>query len=69
MAKEYGREGSVIHEAYCMPSEHKQNVDSINAKMGYHDLSDLANTKSYPSQMGRERKNIQLDPKMPSKRY
>lgn len=64
-----GSEGAVEHEAYCMPSEQKRNTDMMNAKMGYHDMGDLANTKPWPVDMGRERKNSQLGPEGASENY
>jgi hypothetical protein len=64
-----GAEGAVEHEAYCMPSEQKQNTDQMNAAQGYHDMADLANAKPFPVQMGRERKNLQLGPEGASENY
>lgn len=58
----YGAEGSVRNEAYCMPSMQKDNTQSMNVKSGYFDSADLANTKPWPVQMGRERVNKQLGP-------
>ena len=57
---------AVEHEAYCMPSEHKSNVDSMNAAYGYHNMSDLSNTKPFPVSMPSEKRNVQLSPTMPS---
>jgi hypothetical protein len=71
MAQRYGigAEGAVEREAYCMPSMQKENTDSMNAKMGYHDMADLANTKPFPVDMGKERKNAQLGPEGASENY
>jgi hypothetical protein len=69
MAEKYGSHDSVQHMAYCMPSEQKQNTDQMNQAMGYHDLADLANTKPFPVQMGKEKKNSQLGPQGASENY
>ncbi len=65
----YGPEGSVEREAYCMPSMQKQNTDQMNKASGYYDMADLANTKPFPVQMGRERKNSQLGPEGASENF
>ncbi|HWY36812.1 MAG TPA: hypothetical protein VNX68_19355 [Nitrosopumilaceae archaeon] len=65
----YGAYDSVEHEAYCMPSEQKRNTEQMNNAQGYHDMADLANTKPWPVQMGRERKNSQLGPEGASENY
>ncbi len=67
--KGYGSEGTVRNEAYCMPSMQKQNTDQMNQASGYFDLSDLANTKPWPVQMGAEKKNSQLGPQGASNNY
>lgn len=64
---EYGKYESVENEAYCMPSMQKRNTDTMNLKSGYHDMSDLANTKPWPVEMGREKKNSQLGPQKGNK--
>ena len=61
--------GAVEHEAYCMPSEEKRNVDSMSEKMGYHDMGNLANTKPWPAPMGREHRNLQLGPEDAPDKY
>lgn len=62
--------GQVCNESYCMKkSMEAKNVDSMTQALGYHDMSDLANTKPYPVQMsdGKDvRRNQQLGPQMPS---
>lgn len=65
----YGSDGSVEHMAYCMPSEQKRNTDQMNQASGYFDMADLANTKPWPVQMGRERSNKQLGPEGASENY
>lgn len=65
----YGAHDSVEREAYCMPSMQKRNTEQMNNAQGYHDLSDLANTKPFPVDMGRERKNSQLGPEGASENY
>ena len=57
--------GAVENESYCMPSWQKRNVDQMTNAMGYHDMSDLANTPRPPTQMKAEKRNVQLEPKMP----
>ena len=66
MSDENGKNyGAVESEQYCMPSWQKRNVDEMTQKMGYHDMSDLANTPKPPTQMQGEKRNVQLEPKMP----
>ncbi len=69
MAEKYGSHDSVEHMAYCMPSEQKRNTDQMNQASGYFDMSDLANSKRFPVEMGRERKNSQLGPEGASENY
>lgn len=61
-----GVKGAVESESYCMPSWQKRNVDSMNQAMGYHDMSDLANTPKAPTAMEGEKRNVQLEPNMPA---
>lgn len=61
-----GINGQVQGESYCMKkSWQAQNVDEMTQAMGYHDMGDLANTPKAPTQMQGEKRNVQLDPKMP----
>lgn len=50
---------SVENEQYCVPSMNKRNVDSMNNQMGYHDMSDRANTKPWPTSMQGAKRNVQ----------
>lgn len=65
MADEYGSDGSVEQEKYCMKSWQKENVDSTNEKMGYENMSDLANCKGRPVSMEGAKENKQLSPELP----
>lgn len=61
-----GVNGQVENESYCMKrSWQARNVDQMTNAMGYHDMSDLANTPRPPTQMKGEKRNVQLEPKMP----
>ena len=65
-----GERGQVMHDSNTMRENiNAKTCDEMNQKMGYWDMSDLANSKMYPVQMGKERRNEQNGPKMPSKRY
>jgi len=66
---DYGKDGSVENESYCMPGWQKRNVADMNQKMGYHNMSDLANTKRPPTPAPGEKANHQNGPKVanPSK--
>ena len=57
---------AVENTPYCMPSMQKRNVEQMNNAMGYHDMSDLANTKPFPVNMTAAKRNSQLDPKIPA---
>jgi hypothetical protein len=62
-----GASGQVENESYCMKkSWNARNVDQMTQAMGYHDMSDLANTPKAPTQMKAEKRNVQLAPGMPS---
>ena len=65
-----GVSGQVEEESYCMKkSWQARNVDEMSEKMGYHDMGDLSNTPKPPTMMKGEKRNVQLEPNMPSKRY
>jgi hypothetical protein len=64
-----GAKGAVEFDSYCMPSWNARNVDDMNAKMGYNDLSDLANSPKPPTAMKGAKSNPQLGPDMPKKAY
>lgn len=51
--------------SYCMPSMQKRNVDEMNSKMGYNNMSDRANTPKFPTGMKAAKVNSQLPPRMP----
>lgn len=61
----YEKYEAVEGEQYCMPSWQKRNVDEMSTKMGYHDMSDLANTPKPPTKMHGEKRNLQVGPQMP----
>ena len=63
---EDGASGQVENESYCMKqSMQAKNVADMNAKMGYNDMSDLANTKPFPVAMNGAKRNEQLGESMP----
>jgi hypothetical protein len=62
-----GVSGQVENESYCMKrSWQARNVDQMTNAMGYHDMSDLANTPKPPTKMEGAKRNEQLEPHMPN---
>lgn len=63
-----GVSGQVEGEAYCMKkSWNARNIDEMNNKMGYHNMSDLANTPKPATEGAKNsRSNPQLGPKADS---
>jgi hypothetical protein len=65
-----GADGQVMGESYCLKkSVEAKNVDSMSEAMGYHNMSDLANTKPYPVNMPKPHMNKQLGPKAADEDY
>jgi hypothetical protein len=63
---EDGAAGQVESDPYCMgKSFQAKNVKEMNQKMGYHNMSDLANNKKAPVEMMGEKMNKQLSPSLP----
>ncbi len=60
---DYGRDGAVENEQYCMPGWQKRNVEDMNQKMGYNNMSDMANTARPPTPVRAEKSNLQVGPK------
>lgn len=63
MAENYGKDGSVENEKYCMPSFNARNIEGMNKAMGYENMSDLANTPKAPTAMKAAKSNPQSGPK------
>lgn len=64
MAESDGASGQVENESYCMKkSFNARNVDEMTAKMGYHDMGDLANTARPPTMATGDKSNPQMGPK------
>ncbi len=51
--------GAVENNPYCMPSMNARNVKEMNNKMGYHNMSDKANSRC-PSTMKAAKVNKQV---------
>jgi len=61
-----GAKGQVENDPYCMDkSWQSRNVKEMNMASGYHNMADLANSSTPPTQMKGEKKNPQLAPNMP----
>jgi hypothetical protein len=59
-----GEAGQVENESYCMKkSWNARNVDQMTTAMGYHDMSDLANTARPPTPVKAAKENMQVGPK------
>lgn len=65
----YDSDNSVEQESYCMPSWQKRNVDGMNAKLGYENMADRANTAHAPTPVKAANSNPQLSPKGASNNY
>lgn len=65
-----GESGQVENESYCMKkSFNARNTDEMSEKMGYHNMSDLANTPRPPVEMKAKKDNNQLGPRAGSGKY
>ncbi len=63
---DYGNDATVENDSYCLNSFQKRNVAEMNAKMGYNDMSDRANTPKPPVQMKTAKSNVQLSGRLPN---
>ncbi len=60
-----GTSGQVENDPYCMnKSFQSRNVKTMNNDMGYHDMSDLANTAKAPTPATGKVPNAQVGPKI-----
>lgn len=60
---EDGTAGQVEGESYCMKkSFNVRNTEEMNSKMGYHAMSDLANTPKAPTPSRAMKENKQAGP-------
>lgn len=58
-----GASGQVEGESYCMKKNwNARNVDEMNNKMGYHNMSDMANTAKPPTPVKAAKSNPQVGP-------
>ena len=65
-----GERGQVENESYCMKkSWEARNVDSMSEKLGYHNMSDRANTAKAPTPVRAADKNMQNGPEKVSNNY
>ena len=63
MKMDDGESGQVMNESYCMKkSFNVRNVYEMNDKMGYKNLSDLANTAQPPTPVRAAKSNMQSGP-------
>lgn len=70
MAMNDSGDGQVMFDSYCMKKsiEAKNNAE-MNAKLGYNNMSDRANTPKPPVQMKAAKSNPQLSPQAGKNKY
>jgi len=63
MSMDDGESSQVEGMSYCMKkSWNARNIDEMSMKMGYHDMSDLANTARPPTPVRAMKENKQMGP-------
>lgn len=67
MSEKYGQVENVKDQQYvAMPdSWQARNNRDMNKGMGYNNMADAANTPHPATQMKGEKRNVQMEPKMP----
>ena len=64
MSMDDGESGQVMNESYCLKkSFNARNTDEMTEKLGYHSMSDLANTPKAPTPSRAMKENLQMGPK------